>query len=88
MLNTIRTIRTDRTNKTEVLCTCGSGKKYKNWCGKNAKTIENSKLQKIQKTQKYSGVDKNVHNVYTNKKFCGQKTRVIEKNHPYFYTLK
>ncbi|MBR3324744.1 MAG: SEC-C domain-containing protein [Clostridia bacterium] len=34
--NTIRTIRTDRTNKTEVLCTCGSGKKYKNCCGKNA----------------------------------------------------
>ncbi|MBR2784754.1 MAG: SEC-C domain-containing protein [Clostridia bacterium] len=28
-------IRTIKTNKTDGCCTCGSGKKYKNCCGRN-----------------------------------------------------
>ncbi|MBR3324737.1 MAG: SEC-C domain-containing protein [Clostridia bacterium] len=34
--NTIRTIKTIRTIRTDGFCPCGSGKKYKNCCGKNA----------------------------------------------------
>jgi hypothetical protein len=42
---------------------------------KMLKPLKIVNYRKYKKTQKYSGVDKNVHNVYTNKKFCGQKKK-------------
>ena len=61
---TINIINTNNTDNIKVFCTCGSGKKYKNCCGKNAQHLCLKRFTKIKNLGTKLGCRQNL-----NKKF-------------------